>query len=178
MSTITFFTDGSAKGNGKLQATGGIGIYNPENLFPDVSLETRKAIKILDLKFTPKKITNNISELTAILFAMNLAKDHLKAGERILIKTDSMYSINSLSKWWKKWELNDWTNSKGVEVLNKELITTIILDYIKIFPKQILFEHIRAHTKEMSVKDAILYPKKYLDWFGNNKADLLATNYN
>ena len=173
MQSTIIYTDGSASKNGSTTATGGIGVFfsneNPKN----VSQETKQALKELLPDYKLIKITNNISELTAILKALVIMKGNLEAGEKIIIKTDSMYCINSLTKWYKNWEKNNWKNSSNKPVLNKELIKCIIDTYIKIYPDQINFTYVRAHTKP-----PLKSSPSYSDFWGNFMADNYATNFN
>lgn len=168
--SIVCYTDGSAMGNGKLNAKGGIGVYFPNKEYVNVSLETNEALQKLKMK--KNKITNNVSELTAILFCLNLLKNELIAGKNVTIKSDSMYSIKCLTIWYKVWEKNDYKNASKKLIANYDLITTLINDYVKIYKKQIKFEHVSAHTKPPSEKS-----KEYNDWHGNFMADYLSTHY-
>lgn len=168
MTTLTVYTDGSAKSNGKAKATGGIGIYC--SLF-SMSMETREAVKMVLPNFKIEKVTNNISELTAILFTLKKLEEFLSSSKTnvILIKSDSNYSINCLTKWYISWEKNNWLSSKKEPVLNKEIIQEILFNYIKKFPKQIIFKHVRAHRKNPGPNSP-----EYDDWYGNNEADKLS----
>lgn len=83
-----------------------------------------------------------------------------------------------MTVWYKNWEQNNWLTKTKTPVLNKDLIQEIIYKYIKFFPKQIIFEHIPAHTKkpELDESDQISV-QNYLNWYGNNQADILSNNY-
>lgn len=168
------YTDGSSKNNGSKNSTGGIGVFfgikDPRN----ISLETRKSVEILipDYNFTDFKVTNNISELTAIIAALTVLKKNLTLKETVIIKTDSMYSINCLTKWWPAWSTNNWKKSDSKAVLNKHLLEMIVENFIKKFPGQIHFFHVRAH-KECPGTSSPLYK----DWLGNFQADKLASEF-
>lgn len=170
VTTIVCYTDGSAMGNGKVNAKGGIGIYFPNKENVNISLETNEALQKLKMKKT--KITNNVSELTAILFCLNLLKNELIAGKSVIIKSDSMYCIKCLTIWYKTWEKNDYKNAYKKLISNYDLITTLINNYIKVYNKQIKFEHVLAHKKPPKETS-----KEYNDWHGNFMADYLSTNY-
>lgn len=133
MSIIEIFTDGSCINNGKNFARCAIGIYFPKKEFENVSKE-----------ITSTKInkTNQTAELLAILKSLKITK---KVDKEIKIKiyTDSLYCINSLTKWYYAWEKNNWLNSNKKQVKNKEIIQKII-KYIK--KKNIDFVHVRSHT--------------------------------
>jgi len=46
----------------------------------------------------------------------------------IEILTDSQYVVNSIKVWIKKWKINNWKNSNGKPVQNRDLLST--LDHI------------------------------------------------
>lgn len=71
------------------------------------------------LEGTPQ--TNQRAELTAILRALQI----VKRSQDIEIITDSNYSINCSTVWYKGWMKNGWkTTSSGV-VVNKDLVVDI-----------------------------------------------------
>ena len=45
--------------------------------------------------------------------------------ENLEIITDSNYSINCATLWYKKWIRNGWRTATGTEVMNKDLISPI-----------------------------------------------------
>ena len=118
------------------------------------------------------KVTNQTMELLACVQALKIIKTKIANGlniKIIYIYTDSTYLINSVTKWYMKWEKNGWKNSKGNDVENKELIQLLInikSDFI------IIFKHIKSHQNEPSNKKT----PEYLHWYGNFMADKLATN--
>jgi ribonuclease HI len=159
MTTIVY-TDGSTlnnqhKGNRK----GGIGVFFGDN---DIR---NKSISLVESD--TNKVTNQVSELTACIVAVETIicdKNH----NNILICTDSMYTINCITKWCKKWKTNNWKKSDGKDVENVELISKLY-DYYDNY--NIKFKHIKAHKTEPS-KDSPIYN----EWYGNMMADKLATN--
>lgn len=80
--------------------------------------------------------TNNQAELYAIAVAID------NCSGPLLIRTDSEYSIQSLTNWYKTWERNGWKNSKGEQAANKEFIQYIIRQLQK---QDVKFEHVRGH---------------------------------
>lgn len=158
---MIIYTDGSTINNGKANAIGGFGTYIP-NLSCEISykLESTKNIKI----------TNQLSELLAIMYALEFIKDKSIDDDIIYIYTDSLYSINCITKWCKNWQKNNWKNTKNKTIENYLLITRIY-DFIKNFHKNIIFKHVRSHQNEPN-KDS----DSYQHWYGNNKADKLATS--
>jgi len=149
---LVVFTDGSCTGNGKSYAKGGVGIHFPNGELEDIS-------KV----FTKDPITNQRTELYAIYYALVYIKKELEIKNlKILIKTDSEYSINCLTKWYKGWENNNWKTKNDTDVCNKEIIQRI-LKYIKKY--NITFEHVLAHTNKTDFNS-----------LANQQADLLATS--
>jgi ribonuclease HI len=170
--SIVIFTDGSASKNGSIRATGGIGVFFSNDNEKNVSCETRLALKQLIPSFNFTKVTNNISELAAILKAFDLSRSDLRLGHTVIIKTDSMYCINSLTKWYIGWGKNGWVNSKKTAVLNKEIIQDIVDNYIKPYNSQIKFVKVKAHSNAPPINSPL-----YQDFWGNFKADQLATSF-
>ena len=154
MESITIYTDGACKSNGYSNAKAGYGVFFGDNDIRNVSIALKDSKK-----------TNQVAELMAILVAIESVMDE---GKNIIIKTDSMYSINCITKWAINWEKNDWKKSDGKVIENLELIKKIY-NYYKIH--NITFHHIRSHMKEPDVKDI-----KYMDWYGNMMADKLAND--
>lgn len=68
--------------------------------------------------------TNNQAELSAIYMCITTAMG-LKIP-KLIIRTDSDYSINCLTKWRDKWNNNGWQTSGGEDVKNVALIQSII----------------------------------------------------
>ena len=76
-------------------------------------------------------VTNNQMELIAMIKALHLASNDYK-NEKVIIYSDSAYCVNICNDWIWSWSQNNWTNSKGVTIENKEIVT-LIWDYIQ-FP--------------------------------------------
>jgi ribonuclease HI len=130
------FTDGSFIKN-KTSVKCGYGIHFPKNEFSDVYG-----------KLTMKPETNQRAELFAILQALQIITkkyDDIK----IIIYTDSMYSINSLTLWITNWKNNGWKSSTGKSVMNQDLIKAID-EIITSYNGKIKFKHVKAHTKGTS----------------------------
>tara|TARA_B000000475_G_scaffold263469_1_gene249996 strand:- start:444 stop:947 length:504 start_codon:yes stop_codon:yes gene_type:complete len=143
--TLYIYTDGACTNNGKRNAKAGIGIYSP-NLF-------NISEKLIGHQ------TNQRAELYAILKALQLTD--ILEYDSIHIYTDSMYSINCLTKWIFKWIKNDWLDFKKKPVKNKDLILqiyTILYNH-----NHIHLHHILAHTNKTDTHS-----------IGNSYADDLA----
>lgn len=66
--------------------------------------------------------TNQRAELTAIQRALDIAPLQRDAT----IFTDSSYSINCVTKWYKSWRKNNWVTSSKKPVENKDLVEAIV----------------------------------------------------
>jgi ribonuclease HI len=130
---ILIYTDGSCLGNGHKDARGGIGIYFPNSEYPNVSE-----------RFTNKP-TNQRCELTAIYKSFLICHDDLLHDSKIVLYTDSEYSIKCLKEYCKKWSLNGWVKSDKSPVENIDIIEPLYSLYSK-FWRNIQIEHVRAHT--------------------------------
>ncbi len=108
---IVVYTDGSSLGNGQAGAVAGVGVYFGPRDPRNVSEALRGS-----------RQTNQRAELTAVARAL----DHIPIDRDALIVTDSYYSIRCLTEWFPKWEKNNWKNSAGKDVENKDLIEPII----------------------------------------------------
>lgn len=104
MQEILLFTDGASKGN---PGPGGWGAIVAGHG------------KVVELGGAERHTTNNRMELMAALRGLQLAKS-LPAGPRIL-RTDSSYVINGITKWVVGWQKNGWQTKEKKDVLNKEL---------------------------------------------------------
>jgi len=161
---LSVFTDGSCLNNGKKNSAGAIGIFfkdnDPDNFGQAIDNEGNK-------------ITNQTMELLAAIQALKIINDKIQKQEInqniIYIYTDSLYLINSMTKWYKSWETNNWKNSKGKDVENIDLIKLLY----ELKSKHItIFKHVRSHQNEPTDKNS----DKYFTWYGNYMADKLATN--
>lgn len=152
MENLMVFTDGSCVGNGSKNALGGIGIYFPN-----------KKLKNISMIYPNKFCTNQRTELYAILTAIKYINKKIGLNKiKLIIKTDSQYSINCITKWTKTWIKNKWITSSGSMVSNREYIEDIYHYYLKY---DINFEHVESHTGNED-----------FDSIGNSKADKLATS--
>lgn len=133
MEKLIIFTDGSCFQNGSKNAYGGIGIHFPDKQLPDVSKVYRKGF-----------CTNQRAELYAILTAVRYVNERIGLKDKkVLIKTDSDYSINCVTKWIANWIRNDWQTTAGKPVANREFIESINRYYTEY---DITFQHVEAHT--------------------------------
>ena len=75
--------------------------------------------------------------------AIGLGLDHTDC-DHVVIYTDSQYSLNALSYWWKGWIKNNWTDTQGQPIKNRPLIESILAK-IKL-KKSVRFVKVKAHT--------------------------------
>lgn len=170
---VRVFTDGSAKGNGKKNAIGGIGVFFGDSDTRNVSMNLDKFYSKYFPEELPSKATNNKAELCAILEALVVTKSNLDNKEKVVIYSDSMYSINCLTKWWKAWRANEWKNKSKKIISNCIVIKEIVEQYIRKYRELIVFKHINSHT--LFSQD--FTPSELFEWHGNNAADRLATSF-
>ena len=160
MKEVIIFTDGSTLNNQqKGKRKGGVGVFfgvdDPRNIsFP---LKESKYFKV----------TNQVAELTACVKGIEtLIGSEKVMAKQIVIYTDSMYIVNSISSWAKNWAKNDWKKSNGKRVENLNLIRKL---YYYCLNLGIILRHVKAH-RDPPPKDS----KEYPIWYGNDQADKLA----
>lgn len=123
---IVIYTDGSGLEIGTELAAAGAGVYlgedHPSNL----------AIRI------PSTLpqTNNVAEAAAILAALNT----VPGDEPLLIKSDSLVTIQALTKYAQKAEDNDWLETKNREILEP------LIGAIRNRQATTKFEKVKAHV--------------------------------
>jgi ribonuclease HI len=72
--------------------------------------------------------------------------------QKVMIITDSTYSINCLTKWKDKWIKNQWKTAKGAGVLNQDLIKGVlerIEERNEKDPQSTKFEWVKGHSKSL-----------------------------
>lgn len=133
MNILEIFTDGGCRSN---PGIGGWGFYIPDFC-------NAKSYGYC------KQTTNNCMELTAVLEALKFVNKGFNSGkltgyDTIIVKTDSAYCINVLSKW-----IYRWLNNKSLpERKNWQLIYKIYI-LIKIFSEKgwkVKFQHVSGHS--------------------------------
>ena len=127
---ISIYCDGACSGNpGK--AGSGLALYK-NNEKP-----------ILYFGNYLKNGTNNIAELNALYKALLLAQE-IPTVEKVMILSDSKYSIDCISTWAYGWKKNNWTKKSG-EIKNLELIKNAHNLYEQIKNK-IIIKHVKGHA--------------------------------
>ncbi|MBN3326595.1 RNH1 Ribonuclease, partial [Atractosteus spatula] len=103
---VVVYTDGCCSANGKRGARAGIGVY--WGLDHPLNVNDR----------LHGKQTNQRAEIQAACKALEQAKS--MNMKKIVIYTDSMFTINGITKWVKNWKTNGWRLKTGGQVINKE----------------------------------------------------------
>ena len=151
--TFIIYTDGACKNNGyrDREVNAGIGVhFSRTNV---ISLDD------ISQKLDIDNPTNNKAELLAIDKSLELCIKN-KIDSKIIIYTDSQYSIDAITKWYNQWEKSGMLHSGGKK--NIEYLTPI-KDKLKLL--DVSFIHVRGHTKKDDVHS-----------LGNCRADDLATS--
>ena len=160
-SSMYIFTDGGCKNNGKKNARAAYGVFVTDDNGESESPFNKCGLVI-------SNPTNQRAELTAILRCLEILKEQRDSlhQKKIIIVTDSIYSINCITKWSKNWKTNGWRTSSGQQIKNKEIIVEIteLLDTLQL---NVEFKHVFSHTKEPIEKDTLAYKL----WYGNYKVD-------
>ena len=149
---IVAFTDGSVLDNGKASSCGGIGVVFPGREHLNVSAAYGTLAR---------PATNNRTELGAVLKAIEIA-DEIDPSQtkRLLIKSDSQLTCNTVNKWLDTWYRAGWRKADGKQPLNMDLLNTL---HDKLRCRPIRLQYVRAHTGGIDN-----------DSYFNNKADRLA----
>ena len=87
--------------------------------------------------------TNNTAELKALYKALLLANE-TNTDEKVMILSDSKYSIDCIATWAYGWKKNGWTKKSG-EIKNLELIKNAHNLYEQIKNK-IIIKHVKGHA--------------------------------
>jgi len=133
------YTDGSCTNNGETNARAGSGIWYGENDERNTSL-----------RVPGPEQSNQTGELYAILHALRT----IPPDQALIIKTDSMYAIQGLTKNLEKWEDQGWMYSKHAT----------------------LFKSITAWVRHRSNTTKLIWVKGHSGIRGNEEADKLANN--
>ncbi|MEK7581798.1 MAG: viroplasmin family protein [Patescibacteria group bacterium] len=140
---ILIYADGSSLGN---PGPGGWGVV------------ISSGEKILEIGGGNKHTTNNRMELTAVIEALKKVFFYQPSikNYQLIIRTDSRYVINGITKWVYGWEKTGWIGKNKKSILNKDLWKKLV----KITDgKNILWEHVHGHVGIA----------------GNERADFIAT---
>ncbi|XP_060601646.1 ribonuclease H1-like isoform X1 [Ruditapes philippinarum] len=126
--TPVVYTDGACTNNGRGAAKAGIGVYWGPNHPLNIS------------ERLPGRQTNNRAEIHAVVKAVQQAR--LQGFPRLTVKTDSMFLINSMTKWLPGWKRKGWMTSEGKPVINREDFESLIEEMDGV---EINWVHVRGH---------------------------------
>ena len=90
--------------------------------------------------------TNQRMELTAVIESLNKIKEIDNFANKYIVYSDSAYLINCANdKWYEKWLLNNWKNSKGAPVANRDLWERLLPFFLN---KNIRFIKTKGHADD------------------------------
>ena len=144
---VNLFTDGSCRGNGKENSSGGYGVVAFRNDKVDY-MHGELA----------ENTTNNREELKALIHALELTQT--KYRDNICnIHSDSAYVVNMCNEWIWSWHSRGWLRAGNKPIENLDLVQTIY-KYLTIEFHNFTIYKIKGHAGHI----------------GNEIADALATN--
>jgi ribonuclease HI len=169
--TFYVFTDGACTNNGKPNARASFAVFfTDQHQHP--LFRHNFAERLTD------NPTNQRAELMAILRAFEILNTNefqlrVLGNKNFTIASDSMYSINCLTKWYKAWEKNQWKTAQGKPVKNASIIRAALIQIRNLVQAgyQVQFKHVFSHTQEPTQRGS----KEYLLWYGNNECDRMAS---
>jgi uracil-DNA glycosylase len=142
--TLWVFTDGGSKGNGKLNCNASWGFYVTDGCS---CADARGLVDELVIPGKVYKSSNNRGELTAIYNALQYVVSNQAAYsfDRILIVSDSEYSIKCLDLWSPKWFADPVLHNLA-EKMNVDIIrpARAILEQLR-EARPVTFRHVRSH---------------------------------
>lgn len=163
MTTIVY-TDGSTINNKRSSnnSIGGCGVFWGINDDRNISVNFKK-----------NPITNNRCEIYAVILAIEIYIKNFDENKdkKIIIKTDSMLLVNTMTKWIHNWIKKGWKKADGKPVLNDDLLKIL---YNLINNKKFITEFIHVKAAHDFSEPTDKSSKLWIDWYGNNQADLLA----
>jgi ribonuclease HI len=160
MKSIIIYTDGAVPNNQiKGNRKGGVGVFFGPEDSKNISWGIKETSKV--------KVTNQVCELLGCIKAIETIVSTEKIGiKTIEIRTDSMYIVNTINDWAKKWEKNNWKKADNKSIQNEDLVKKL---YYLAINLNVKFSHVKAHTTAPAIDSP-----NYADWFGNFMADKLA----
>jgi ribonuclease HI len=161
---IVVYTDGSTIENGKVNAKGGISVFFGDN-------DQRN----LSEPYFLYPITNNRCEMYAAIQAIQILAKTLNTQKkhRVIIKTDSEYLVNCITKWLPTWIARGWRKADKTNVENRDLLFWLdsLIHLYQGF-MEVKFKHVFAAHDRNEPKDKSSI--EWCEWHGNNEADKLA----
>lgn len=131
---INIYTDGGARSSTNVSGWAYVGYIGDDSETPITN------------KGAEEGSTNQQMEMKAVIKALDSIPLEMIEKCQVNIYSDSAYICNCFKDgWWKRWELNNWKNSKGKDVANKELWEQIV-SYYKVF--NINFVKTKGHSND------------------------------
>jgi len=163
--TFYVFTDGNCKNNGKKNARAAYGIYFTDERYK----EFNKTGIVTDGPTNQKAELTAMKEALKSIYSICRNESENETLGCITIVSDSIYSINCVTKWSVNWSKNDFKTSKGEKVKNESIIRSILkyMEAIKNLGVEVLYRHIHSHTNEPVNKDSF----EHFLWYGNYMVD-------
>lgn len=115
----SIFCDGACSGNGTARAVGGWAWA----YWPGVAAGEPERFRA-DRLAAPA--TNQRAELMAILEALRWWREQPGGGGLVTVYTDSMYSINCMTKWGPSWRRKGWKRDSGEPLQNLDIIQPLV----------------------------------------------------
>ncbi|KAJ8274980.1 hypothetical protein COCON_G00096050 [Conger conger] len=103
---VVVYTDGCCSNNGNHGARAGIGVY----WGPDHPMNVSDRLH--------GRQSNQRAELMAACKALEQARD--ENIKKLVLYTDSKFTINGITSWVKSWKANGWKRASGGEIINKD----------------------------------------------------------
>ncbi|KAI4619320.1 uncharacterized protein J4E87_007570 [Alternaria ethzedia] len=139
-------TDGSSFRNGKADAAAGVGVFfgvsDPRNVGAPLG---------------PGPQTNQRAELMAIKIAL----EKVSLSQDVLIRSDSKYAIQCVTKWHRGWKMSSWNKQEGEYYEHMDVIESVVIR------KQL--------RKNVGAKTKFFWVKGHIGDAGNEAADKLAS---
>lgn len=140
------YTDGACSKNGRSGASAGIGVFFGTNDPRNVSCKIEG------------KQTNNTAELSAILRAYSILQEDILLDKKIMIVSDSEYTIRCATSYGEKCAKKEWT----ADIPNKEMVRQLYDLHMQYYAN-VRVMYVRAHTENEDIHSV-----------GNFHADRLA----
>ncbi|GAA6054566.1 hypothetical protein JCM3770_006035 [Rhodotorula araucariae] len=148
------YCDGSSRGNGKVGAVAGIGVFWGHSV----------GDKNLSERLPGKLQTNNRAEMYAVA---RILETDPHPEEPLTICSDSEYTIGVFSKWIPSWRRRGWKTADGKPVANQDLIRYVM---------SLLALRTPADSKSPLANITFQKVKAHVGIEGNEQADRFANN--
>lgn len=149
---IKIYTDGSCRGNGTENSSGGWGVASFRE-------EDGKLFCDHFAGESCENTTNNREELKAMKYALMITQYETYKNEECIIYSDSAYVVNICREWIWNWQSHGWTRAGGKPIENLDLVKEIYYYLSLEFPNFTIMK-VKGHAGEL----------------GNELADAVATN--